>query len=68
MAEKLYRYYQYYGRMGSLSGIFAAEEAEVQAAIGKEVDFDEALGKHSHAYGPLEPHHGYNPLEYLSGE
>ena len=36
-----------FGRMGELQGLFVAEELDVQDLIGKEVYFDEVLGKHS---------------------
>ena len=47
MANKMYQFSEYCGRMGSLSGLFIADEAEVAAAIGKLVHFGEVLGKHS---------------------
>lgn len=45
--KKLYRFSLYWGRMGSLSGIFIADDEAVKRATGKTVDFGEALGKHS---------------------
>jgi hypothetical protein len=54
--NKLYKFYWDCGRMGWLDGLFIADEAEVAAAIGKQVDFGEALGKHSEVYGKLEAH------------
>jgi hypothetical protein len=51
---QLYKFYWDCGRMGWLDGLFIADEAEVAAAIGKTVDFGEALGKHSEVYGTLE--------------
>ena len=34
--------------------MFIAEEKEVKDLIGKEVNFGEALGKHSEVYGTIE--------------
>lgn len=42
------------GRQGSVEGLFAATEAEVNAIVGKEVYFGEILGKHSEVYGKIE--------------
>jgi hypothetical protein len=43
----IYRYKEYFGRMGSLSGIFVATDEEFEAALGKSVYLGEVLGKHS---------------------
>ena len=43
----LYRFYEDCGRMGSLDGIFVAEESDVDALIGQNLYFGEVLGKHS---------------------
>jgi hypothetical protein len=51
--RKLYRLNWDAGRMGSLDGLFVAEEEAVAAAIGKKVYFGEVLGKHSEVYGNL---------------
>lgn len=42
------------GRMGTLDGLFVAEDDEVKAAIGKHLHFGEVLGKHSDIEGTLE--------------
>lgn len=42
------------GRMGALDGIFIAEKADIEALIGNEIYFGEALGKHSDIYGTLD--------------
>lgn len=46
---KVYRYYQYFGRQGTLSGLFIAQESHVEWL--KSLDFNivayEELGKHS---------------------
>ena len=52
--KRLYKFHWDCGRMGALTGVFVATPAEVQAAIGLEVDFGEALGKHSEIFGPLD--------------
>jgi hypothetical protein len=49
----IYRFYFDCGRMGELSGIFVADDTVIAAAIGKEVRFGEALGKHSEVEGEL---------------
>lgn len=40
--------------MGAIEGLFTADDAEVEAAIGKRVEFGEVLGKHSDIGGTLE--------------
>jgi hypothetical protein len=52
--EALYRYTMDCGRMGSVQGLFIATDAEVKAALGKDVYFGEVLGKHSDISGTLE--------------
>lgn len=42
------------GKMGELTGLFVASDADVANAIGKTVYFGEVLGKHSEIFGPLE--------------
>ena len=49
----LYEFYWDCGRMGSLDGLFIAEEKDIKAAIGKQIYFGEVLGKHSDIYGIL---------------
>lgn len=44
---KVYKYAQYFGRMGSLSGVFIAEDTDVAKVRGKRVYLGEVLGKHS---------------------
>lgn len=57
--KKLYRFKAYFGRMGTLAGLFVADDAEeVAPAIGRRAYFGEALGKHSEVeIDPLEPKH-----------
>lgn len=52
--KKLYRFHWDCGRMGDVTCIFVAEQSVVAAAIGKEVDFGEILGKHSEVFGTLD--------------
>ena len=52
--EKVYSFYWDCSRMGSLDGIFVADEEEVKNAIGANLYFGEVLGKHSEIYGTLE--------------
>lgn len=51
--QKLYKFAWDCGRMGSVEGLFVANETDVAAAIGKEVCFGEILGKHSEVCGTL---------------
>jgi hypothetical protein len=44
---KLYSFYKSFGRMGSLEGVFSAHDHEITQLLGKQLDFGEALGKHS---------------------
>lgn len=52
--KKLYRYTMGCGRHGRVDGLFTVEEADLKAALGKEVYFGEILGKHSEVMGTLE--------------
>lgn len=51
--KKVYEFYWNCGGMGSVEGVFIADEEEVSSNIGKEVYFGEILGKHSEVYGTL---------------
>ncbi len=51
--KKLYKFYWDCGRMGDVTGLFVAENTEVEAAIGKHLYFGEILGKHSDISGNL---------------
>jgi hypothetical protein len=58
MGKKLMEFDVYCGRMGSLEGRFIlddAEQAELDALMGKEIYFGEVLGKHSEVIIKLEP-------------
>lgn len=44
---KVYKYSQYFGRMGGLSGVFVADDTDVDKVRGKRVYLGEVLGKHS---------------------
>lgn len=54
MADKLYKFHWDCGRMGAIDGLFVADDEAVSQAIGKTVDFGEALGKHSDISAVLE--------------
>jgi hypothetical protein len=54
--KKLYRFLWDCGRMGYVEGVFIADDAEVNEAIGKEIYFGEILGKHSEIHGTLDAH------------
>lgn len=43
----------YFGRMGSLDGLFVCTSEELENIIGKEIYFGEVLGKHSEIYGTV---------------
>jgi hypothetical protein len=43
----VWRYYEDFGRMGDLSGVFVAKGSDVAATRGREVHLGEVLGKHS---------------------
>ncbi len=43
----LYKFYEDFGRMGDMEGLFVADSKDVEKAIGKIVFYDEPLGKHS---------------------
>lgn len=60
--KKLYRFNWDCGRQGSVEGVFAAEDFEVEKAIGKMVYLGEILGKHSEIYDEL----GKDDLEVLT--
>lgn len=47
MALKLYKFFEDYGRMGELEGLFITSEEAMQDAFGKTAYFGEVLGKHS---------------------
>lgn len=51
--KKLYSFELDWGRMGSLEGLFIAEEKDVKDIIGKNVQFGEVLGKHSDVYDTM---------------
>ena len=51
---KLYKFYWDCGSMGSVEGVFVADPADVEKAIGQGVYFGEILGKHSEVYGTLK--------------
>ena len=51
--KKLYSFELDWGRMGSLDGLFIADESEVKDLMGKEVYFGEVLGKHSEVFDTM---------------
>lgn len=55
MAKKLYEYSEEFGRMGDLSGIFVAEEADVARAMGETAYLGEVLGKHANITASISP-------------
>jgi hypothetical protein len=54
VARKLWKFQWDCGRQGVVTGIFAATQEEVTAAIGRHVYFGEVLGKHSEIFGDLD--------------
>lgn len=55
MTKGIYRYAQEFGRIGMLEGLFVADSADVQKAMGKSTYLGEALGKHSEVYANITP-------------
>ena len=53
----IYKFHVDFGRMGDLTGVFVAEESELNNIMGKTIDFGEALGKHSEVFFELEEKH-----------
>jgi hypothetical protein len=51
--KKLYSFELDWGRMGSLDGLFIADEQEIKDIIGKEIYFGEVLGKHSEVFDTM---------------
>lgn len=51
--RKLFRF-SWFFRGGEVTGLFAAEEEKVRAAVGEMCYFGEILGKHSEVYGTLK--------------
>lgn len=43
----IYRYYQDFGRMGELEGVFVARPSDIRKVTGHTAHFGEVLGKHS---------------------
>jgi hypothetical protein len=52
--KALYQFYWDCKRSGDVTGLFVAHKTEVEAAIGRNVNFGEILGKHSEICGVLE--------------
>ncbi len=52
--KKIYRMYVEIYRMGEIESVFIADEKELKALIGKELDFGEILGKHSDIHFKLK--------------
>lgn len=45
--KSLYKFSHYFGRHGSLEGVFVATEEDIKKIMGQRVYFGEVLGKHS---------------------
>lgn len=54
MADKLYKFHWYCGRMGDVEGVFVADEDVVTKCIGRFCYLGEVLGKHSEVRGTLD--------------
>lgn len=54
MTHKLYSFHWDLGRMGDIEGLFIADSAAVESALGRKVYFGEVLGKHSSIHGTLQ--------------
>ncbi len=57
MNRSIYRFNVNVPRMGTLTGLFVALDIKVSELIGQEIDFGEALGKHSEVSIILERKH-----------
>ena len=57
MRKSIYKFYCDFGRMGELSGVFAAHPEKIFALIGKSLYFGEVLGKHSEVVLTLKAEH-----------
>lgn len=55
--KSLYKFYSYFGRMGSLEGVFVSKDTDIENLIGKNIYFGECLGKHSDVYLTIEDKH-----------
>lgn len=55
--KKLYQFNWDCGPMGKIEGLFVAADDEIQAVIGEEVYFGNALGENSHIRGVLKAEH-----------
>lgn len=55
--KKVYKFHVDYGRHGSLSGTFVADDDAVAKALGKSVHFEEPWGKHSSCTAELAAEH-----------
>lgn len=49
----LYKYSEYFGRMGALEGLFFASADEIAQYRNTEIHFGEVLGKHSDIVGEM---------------
>ena len=54
MTKKLFSMDRDYGRGGGISGLFIATQQAVDRLVGEELDFGEALGKHSEVIFDVE--------------
>ena len=50
----IYRFHQFFGRMGDLYGVFLARPEDVAAAMGRRAYFGEVLGKHSEVWCDID--------------
>lgn len=53
--KSIYRFTLDYGRHGFLSGVFSADDSDVEKIIGERIYFGEVLGKHSEVVATMEP-------------
>lgn len=51
---KLWKFYWYCGRMGSIDGMFLASSKDIEGLIGKRVYFGSVLGKYSEIEGTIK--------------
>lgn len=58
----LYKFYWDCGRQGEIEGVFECDDSSL--IVGKDVDFGEVLGKHSHISGTIEE----DDIEFLTDD
>lgn len=53
--KNLYKFTLDCGRSGTIEGVFSASSQEITELVGKTINFDEVLGKHSYISTEVSP-------------